>query len=288
MTSHQTLRRLVYFAAIAEAGSIRGAAMRLNLSVPVLSEALSDLEAELGISLASRTTRRFALTEAGVQTHAAAQQIIQTVQGLSGLTSAAQPLAGTLGVTLPVELAGFWLPEKIMAFRAKHPKLIFDINVTDTVVDLKAGAIEVAIRTEYVTLGDCSRAMQNLPLVVVAKNPVHVAADGTVPVPLIDSQLYRKLSATAPDGTVLPLSFPQVIRVTNRAAALDLARNGVGAVMVMRGSVEVELSNGALVEVLPDFAFGSIDLKAHFRDRMPGRSATAFVASLGLNETHVS
>lgn len=281
MISHQTLRRLIYFAAIAETGSIRGAAKQLNLSVPVLSEALSELEAELGISLATRTTRRFALTEAGVQAHTAARQMMVAAQGLTDLTSDKQPLVGTLGITLPVELAGFWLPSKIMAFRADHPEVVFDIDVTDTVLELHASKTEVAIRTEFVAPGDRSHSSQNLPLVVVARDSVRVDQSGVVPVALIDSRLDRKLFATSRYGAVLQLSFSQTIRVTNRAAALGLARAGVGAAMVMRGSVEAELAAGTLVEVLPDFEFGSIDLTAHFRDRMPGRAAQKFVTSLG-------
>ncbi|WP_299874099.1 LysR family transcriptional regulator [uncultured Sulfitobacter sp.] len=284
MASHQTLRRLVYFAAIAQTGSIRGAAARLNLSVPVLSEALSELEAELGVSLATRTTRRFALTEAGVHAHAAAQRIIETAEGLTDLTSDAQPLVGTLAITLPVELAGFWLPERILAFRAAHPDVVFDIDVTDSVIDLHAGAVEVAIRADYVAPGASSRSSQNLPLVVVARAPVNVSPKGAVAGALIDSQLDRKLVATSPEGSPLPLHFFQTLRVTNRAAALGLARAGVGAVMVMRGSVEAELATGALVEVLPGFDFGSIDVMIRFRDRMPGKVARRFVASLDLGD----
>jgi len=181
-----------------------------------------------------------------------------------------------------VELAGFWLPEKIKAFRADHPNVVFDITVTDSIIELQAGAIEVAIRTDYVAPGGRSKSIQNLPLVVVAKSAVQIAPDGAVPISLIDSQLDRRLLATSSQGTVLPLSFPQTIRVTNRATALGLVRHGIGAAMVMRGSVEAELASGDLVQVLPDFEFGSIDLKAHFRDRLPGKSAQEFVASIGL------
>jgi DNA-binding transcriptional LysR family regulator len=282
MISHQTLRRLVYFAAIAETGSIRGAATRLGLSVPVVSEALSELEADLGVSLATRTTRRFALTEAGIRAHAAAQQILETAQGLSDLTSDRQPLEGTLGITLPVELASFWLPERIKAFRAEHPNIVFDIDFTDAVIDLRAGTVEVAIRTDYVAPGDLSRSTENLPLVVVASTPAAVDATGAVPLPLIDSLLDRKILATSPSGDVLPLIFTQTHRVTNRSAALALARAGVGAVRVMRGSVEADLVTGALVELLPGFAVGSLDLNAHFRDRLPGKEAQAFVTSFSL------
>jgi len=273
MATYQTLRRLVYFAAIAEAGSIRGAAQRLNLSVPVLSEALSELEAELGVSLATRSTRRFALTEAGVDAHAAARQILDTAQGLSDRTAMPRPLTGPFGLTVPVELADFWLPGKIKTFSALHPELVFDITVTDAVIDLQAGAIELAIRADYVPPG-----APGAPGRAAA-----VGAEGRVPIPLIDSRLDRKLVATAPDGTKLPLHFTQTLRVTSKAASLALVRAGVGAALVMRGSVEAELARGDLAELLPGAEFGSIELRAVFSDRMPGQAAKAFAASLGLD-----
>ena len=108
-------------------------------------------------------------------------------------------------------------------------------------------------------------------------------AEGGVPIPLIDSRLDRKLVATAPDGTKLPLHFTQTLRVTSKAASLALVRAGVGAALVMRGSVEAELARGDLAELLPGAEFGSIELRAVFRDRMPGQAAKAFAASLGLD-----
>ena len=284
MISHQTLRRLVYFAAIAEAGSIRGAAKRLNLSVPVLSEAMSELEADLGVSLATRTTRKFNLTQAGVRAASAARQILETAQNLTELSGSEKPLSGVLGITIPVELAGFWMPDKISAFRARHPDVGFDIDVTDQVVDLNVSKIEVAIRTEYVAFGAKSRALNNLPLVVVTKEPVPIGANGKVALPLIDSDMNRKLiAASRRDGRQLSLAFLQTHRVTNRTAALELVRAGIGATMVMRGSVEAELATGRLFELMPEHDFGSIDLYYRFRDRFPGPTAQAFAASLNLD-----
>jgi len=284
MVSHQTLRRLVYFAAIAEAGSIRGAAARLNLSVPVLSEALSELEAELGVTLATRTTRSFKLTQAGERTQIAAQDILDRAKGLSELTSTDRPLQGGLSLTVPVEIAGFWLPRLLGGFRAKHPKVIFDIDVTDSVVDLRASKIEAAIRTEYVAPAQESQSRVNLPLVVVAAASAVVDSEGTVNTPLIDSRADRKLLATSRhDGSILPLTFAQTHQVTNRSAGLQMARNGFGAIMVMRGSVSADLESGELIEILPTYDFGSIDLNCHFRDRLPSLTAQTFAREIGLS-----
>uniref|UniRef100_A0AAN0MM95 LysR family transcriptional regulator n=1 Tax=Yoonia rhodophyticola TaxID=3137370 RepID=A0AAN0MM95_9RHOB len=178
--SHQTLRRLVYFATIADVGSIRGAAAQLGLSVPVVSEALSQLEAELDVSLATRTTPRFELTAAGLRTQAAAQKILQTAYDLTDTLSDNQPLSGTLGITLPVELAGFWLPAKIRTFGKLHPDIQFDIDVTDTVLDLHAGPIELAIRTDYIAADAQARMPADLQLVVVTRQDIAVGPDGAV------------------------------------------------------------------------------------------------------------
>lgn len=281
MVSHQTLRRLVYFAAIAEAGSIRGAAARLNLSVPVVSEALSELEAELGVSLATRTTRQFVLTDAGSQTQIAAQKILDMAQGLTQSTSPAAVLQGTLRMTVAVELAGFWLPEKLKSFGAQFPDVTFDIDVTDSVVDLRASSIEVAIRTDYVAPGEKHDGATKVPLVVVAKRSVDVGRGGAVNMPLIDSKSDRKLVATSrKDGSTLPLTFSRIHRITNRSAGLEMAHAGIGAVMVMRGSVAADLAAGRLVEILPKHDFGAIEVRYHFRDRLPSPLAQSFAAHI--------
>lgn len=65
MASPKSLRLLSYFVHIARAGSISGPAARLRLSPAVVSESLPELEAEMGVTLAYRTTRSFTLTALG-------------------------------------------------------------------------------------------------------------------------------------------------------------------------------------------------------------------------------
>lgn len=74
------LRHLRYFVAVAEDLSFTTAARRLNLSQPPLSMQIQKLEAEVGVPLLIRTSRRVELTAAGQAFLIEARLILASVQ----------------------------------------------------------------------------------------------------------------------------------------------------------------------------------------------------------------
>ena len=73
------IRQLLYFTAIAEEGTISGAARRLHLSQPPLSRQLQLLEEELGCQLFRRDTRHMELTEAGELLYARSRESLRSL-----------------------------------------------------------------------------------------------------------------------------------------------------------------------------------------------------------------
>src|SRR6266516_530672 len=60
-----SLRQLHYFVAVAEEGQLTRAASKLHIAQPALSQAIAQLESQLGVQLLARHARGVDLTPAG-------------------------------------------------------------------------------------------------------------------------------------------------------------------------------------------------------------------------------
>src|SRR5512137_621338 len=101
------LNRVRVFLRVVEAGSFTGAAAALGVRKSSVSRSVAALEAELGIRLLQRTTRRLSLTDAGRVYHDRARDALggleEARQAVSVLGSAPR---GLVRVTAPGDLAG--------------------------------------------------------------------------------------------------------------------------------------------------------------------------------------
>lgn len=77
------VRHLRYFLAIAEEGSLSGAAVRIGIAQPSLSQHLKTLEGRLGVALVSRSSRGVTLTEAGEVLVGHARRIVAALEEAS-------------------------------------------------------------------------------------------------------------------------------------------------------------------------------------------------------------
>jgi DNA-binding transcriptional LysR family regulator len=70
------LQQLASFVAVVNAGSFVGAADAIGLSKAAVSRHVADLEAQLGVRLLHRTTRRLSLTDDGQRFQARATELL--------------------------------------------------------------------------------------------------------------------------------------------------------------------------------------------------------------------
>lgn len=98
------LRQLEAFVAVAGELHFGRAAEKLHIGQPTLSDLIRRLEREVGTPLLTRTTRRVALTQAGVELFGRARAILEDVEGAAAaIRRLADGDAGTvrLGITPP-------------------------------------------------------------------------------------------------------------------------------------------------------------------------------------------
>ncbi|MDD8023376.1 MAG: LysR family transcriptional regulator [Paracoccaceae bacterium] len=119
-----TLKQLRYFVAVADIGTVSGAAQALAISQSAVTEAVRELEADLGVTLFERHPRGLDITHKG-------HQFLRHATGiLSGVADARQALShetarpkGRLHVGATSLVAGYVLSDILSRFRRANPEV---------------------------------------------------------------------------------------------------------------------------------------------------------------------
>lgn len=288
MLSHQDLRRLRYFVEVVRAGSIRRGAESLRLSPAVVSEALGQLEATLGVTLLQRTTRKMQLTSTGDAVFRYAADMASAAQeALEAGRGASQEPSGPLNITLSGELCLSWLPAKLRAFETAFPKVSVAVVVDDAAVTLEHSVYDIAIRAGF-SRDAKARAdvIDHIPLECVCApdlmNGGEPLDDGLQRIGLIGlsgaEPIKRSIwAATDVDGrcTWSRIEAPCRFLASEHVVHHRLALEGFGAALLMRPTVDDDLKQNRLVPVSRRHTFGFAAVSVKLRDKHPTAAARA-------------
>ncbi|RYZ01832.1 MAG: LysR family transcriptional regulator [Comamonadaceae bacterium] len=143
------LRHLRYFEAIVAAGNVTRAAATLGISQPSLSQAMKELEAEMGLQLLQRGPRGTVPTDAGREfTRHAADILLRVPHAREATRRAAQGAGGQLVVAFTGSSVFDVVPRVMALAREQLPGVALRLveMLTDKQVDaLQARRIDVAI-----------------------------------------------------------------------------------------------------------------------------------------------
>lgn len=149
------------FAKVAAAGSFAKAAEELSLSNATVSKLIARLERRLGERLFHRNSRRITLTAAGEELARRAARILAEAEDAEAqATAQATAPTGLLRVSAPMSFGLTQIAPLMPSFFKRYPDITIDLHLDDSVVDVIAGAIDVAIRIS--SLADSSLMMRKL------------------------------------------------------------------------------------------------------------------------------
>jgi len=143
------LRHLRHFVAVTETLHFGRAAERLYMAQPPLSQSIRQLEEEVGVALFERTSRRVALTPAGIVFHAHALRILQGVdEACLAARRAELGEVGWLGIGFSASAAYDVLPGALRTFRKAYPDVdlrLYEMNAAEQAHALRDGKIHLGL-----------------------------------------------------------------------------------------------------------------------------------------------
>lgn len=257
-------RAMKTFVAVADAGSLSGAARRLGQPLANVSRLLSQLESQLGLPLIERTTRRMALTDAGRDYLAACRQAFETLDGAeSRIAGQSEELSGEIAITAPASFGRVHVVPIVTEYLRAYPRIDTRLLLMDRIVDLVEEDIDVAIRVgELPDSGLLAKRVGTLKLVACAspdfleRHPPIAAPSG-----LADLDCVTFVGMLGQNRWVFKSKRHgrKTVRVRSRLsvntadAAIAAAVAGVGITRVLSYQAETAIRSGQLRPILERF-----------------------------------
>lgn len=264
------------FVAVAEAGSLSGAARRIGQPLSTVSRKISQLEDRLGARLLTRTTRRLALTDVGSRYLAASRRVLADLDEAEQIAVGARAAPqGRLSITAPVVFGRLHVLPLVGDFLRAHAAVDVRLVLFDRVVDLVEEGLDLALRIG--SLPDTGMIATRVGAVrrVTVASPAYLRRHGTPETPADLEAHAIVVGAAAPmiqrwqfavgGRTVVPAIRPRLI-VSTAEAAIDAAIAGVGITRVLSYQIVAAVAARRLVRILRDFEAAPVPVSLVYQD----------------------
>jgi len=262
----QDLNDLYYFAMVVDHGGFAAAERALGIPKSRLSRRISQLEAELGVRLLQRSTRRFAVTDVGNSVYHHAQTMLAEAQAAREVVDrlSAQP-RGLVRVSVPVSLAQQEIPALLPDFLALYPEVRVQLLVSNRRFDLINEGVDVALRVRTKLEDDGSLVMRTFGPIqsLLVASPKYLDGMGRpgkpgdlaehVTLNMSEEEHSQRWHLHGPGGVV------ETVELRPRVAGFDfpllrsLACQGVGITLLPENLCAELVRGGELEVVLPQW-----------------------------------
>ncbi|EOC1267353.1 LysR family transcriptional regulator [Cronobacter malonaticus] len=272
------LQDMALFALVAETGSFTAAAQKAGLPKSSVSQRISQLEAHVGLRLLNRTTRKLSLTFAGEHYLVHCREMLDASERADlAIQRLRDNPSGRLRITSPAGIGATLLARMNAEFLAKYPEITLEVFISDDVRDLVMEGFDVALRTGKPQdssligrkIGLCPRYLLASPAYLARHSAL------THPSQLVDHRVivHRAWSEwlLQRDRELYRCHLNQMHQTDNLLYARESALAGAGITLLPAFLLDETLTQGALVNVLPEWTVTGNDLYLVY----PGRKLNA-------------
>ena len=248
------------FVSVVDLGSQSAAADHLELSRPVVSRYLAELEDWIGARLMHRTTRKLSLTAAGIELLPRCRQMLELSGDIQAIGSAPQDAPrGLLRVSVSTSFGQAQLADAMVEYVQRYPAVSIDLQMLDRTVNLVEERIDLAIRlTNEVDPNLIARRLTACRSVICA-SPAYLLEH---PMPLrvedlsqhnclTHSYFGRNLWHFEQAGEQVCVPVDGNLLANDAGTLMQFAMAGAGVAMLPSFQAGDLIRSGALVRLLP-------------------------------------
>jgi DNA-binding transcriptional LysR family regulator len=157
------LNDFFYFVQVVDRGGFTAAGRTLRIPKSTLSHRIQQLETKLGVRLLNRTSRRFAMTDAGEEFYRHAVAMLREAElAETAIRHRLSEPTGTVRCTAAVATMQFAMRDIVADFLVRYPKVNVFAHAADKNVDIVGENYDVAIRSHADPLPDSTLVQRSL------------------------------------------------------------------------------------------------------------------------------
>lgn len=262
------------FAQVVRSGSFSAAAVELGISKAAVSDHVKRLEQRLGVRLLHRTTRTLALTAAGEACYRHCQRLTEEADlAERAAVSLHRKPTGLLRISAPATFGAMHVAPAIASMIRDNPGLRVDLSLSASAVDLVREKFDVAVRIGALPSSTLvARRLATTRQIVVAA-PDYLERRG-IPQSLEDVAGHDVLQFSplgwgeewrlGGNDPSRERRVPVQVRFASDSgeALVAAACAGVGLALLPNWMVHREVTAGALVHLLPEWARSDVPVHA--------------------------
>lgn len=282
------LQAMATFVAVVDSGGFASAARKLNLSPPVVTRAVAELEERLGLRLLTRTTRVVRVTDAGARFAEDCRCILADIEVAETVATGTHAAPrGTLTLTAPVLFGQLYVTPILVRYLQQFPEVDAQCLFLDRVVNVVEEGIDVAVRIGE--LPDSSLQATRVGRVrrVLVAAPAYLKSQGVPQRPEdLSAHTIASASGVTPvsewrfndAGKPLLQRLQPRLRTTTNDSAIAAAVAGLGITRLLSYQVAAYLRSGALQVLLEDFESAPLPVHVvHHEGRRATQKVRAFI-----------